>query len=75
MEETLRLQFGTAATTLGTQWLGLERANGAIKTPHVLAFEAKGRVRRQLRAAPKQQEDAPTWYAPQHRLYIIAMTE
>lgn len=61
MEETLRLQFGTASTTIGTQWLALQQANGVAKTPHLLAFEAKGRVRRQTRAAPKQQEDTTTW--------------
>ncbi|ETK82423.1 hypothetical protein L915_12186 [Phytophthora nicotianae] len=60
-DETLRLQFGTAATTIGTQWLALQQANGAAKTPHVLAFEAKGRVRRQIRITPKQQEDSALW--------------
>ncbi|KAG7386959.1 hypothetical protein PHYPSEUDO_014943 [Phytophthora pseudosyringae] len=60
-EETLRLQFGTAATTIGTQWLALQQANGVTQMPHVLAFEAKGRVRRQIRATPKQQEEPTTW--------------
>ncbi|EGZ04615.1 hypothetical protein PHYSODRAFT_535974 [Phytophthora sojae] len=60
-EETLRLQFGSAATTIGTQWLALQQANESSKTPHVLAFEAKGRVRRQLRPTPQQQEDPATW--------------
>ncbi|KAG6963338.1 hypothetical protein JG687_00006618 [Phytophthora cactorum] len=61
MEDTLRLQFGTAATTIGTQWVALQQANGVVKTPHVLAFEAKGRVRRQIRSTPKQQKDPMTW--------------
>ncbi|KAE8889736.1 hypothetical protein PF005_g7469 [Phytophthora fragariae] len=61
MEETLRLQFGSAATTIGSQWLALQQANGRSQTPHVLAFEAKGRVRRQIRPTPKQQEDPTTW--------------
>ncbi|KAG6969498.1 hypothetical protein JG688_00005296 [Phytophthora aleatoria] len=61
MEDTLRLQFGTAATTIGTQWVALQQANGVVKTPHVLAFEAKGRVRRQIRSTPKQQKDPTTW--------------
>ncbi|KAL3672927.1 hypothetical protein V7S43_002229 [Phytophthora oleae] len=61
MEETLRLHFGTASTTIGTQWLALQQANGVTEAPHVLAFEAKGRVRRQIRAKPKQQEDPTTW--------------
>ncbi|CAI5713122.1 unnamed protein product [Peronospora destructor] len=61
MEETLRLQFGTAATTIGTQWLALQEANEVRKTPHVLSFEAKGRVQRQIRAAPKQRDGHTTW--------------
>ncbi|OWZ22919.1 Myotubularin [Phytophthora megakarya] len=61
MEETLRLQFGTAATTIGTQWLALQQSNGADKSLHVLAFEAKGRVRRQLRAVSKEQQETTTW--------------
>ncbi|KAL4093733.1 hypothetical protein PRIC1_011165 [Phytophthora ramorum] len=62
-EETLRLQFGSAATTIGTQWLALEGANGVVKKPQVLAFEAKGRVRRQVGAIPNRQEDPSTWTA------------
>lgn len=60
-EETLRLQFGTASTTIGTQWLALQQANGVTETPHVVAFEAKGRVSRQIRATPSQQQDPTTW--------------
>ncbi|CAI5707992.1 unnamed protein product [Peronospora effusa] len=61
MEETLRLQFGTAATTIGTQWLALQESNGVTKMPHVLSFEAKGRVQRPNRAASKQREGHTTW--------------
>ncbi|CAH0474457.1 unnamed protein product [Peronospora belbahrii] len=61
MKETLRLQFGTAATTIGTQWLALQEANGITTKPHVLSFEAKGRVRRQVQAVPKQHKDHTTW--------------
>ncbi|TYZ65134.1 hypothetical protein PybrP1_007450 [[Pythium] brassicae (nom. inval.)] len=53
MEETLRLQFGTAATTIGTQWLALcsdnqrdARLNRLDGKPRMLAFEAKDRVQR-----------------------------
>lgn len=60
-EETLRLQFGTAATTIGTQWLALQQANGDAKRPHVLAFEAKGRVQSPIRATHQHQGDPSTW--------------
>ncbi|KAK1940597.1 hypothetical protein P3T76_008048 [Phytophthora citrophthora] len=60
-EETLCLQFGTASTTIGTQWLALQQANGGARTPHVLAFEAKGRVRREIQATTRQQQDPTTW--------------
>uniref|UniRef100_A0AAV1UUD7 DML1/Misato tubulin domain-containing protein n=1 Tax=Peronospora matthiolae TaxID=2874970 RepID=A0AAV1UUD7_9STRA len=59
--ETLRLQFGTAATTIGTHWLAIQESNKDFRKPHVLAFEAKGRVRRHVRAALKQQEDHALW--------------
>ncbi|KAF4317723.1 hypothetical protein BBO99_00008027 [Phytophthora kernoviae] len=61
MEETLRLQFGTASTALGTQWAALQRVNGVTNTPHVLSFEAKNRIRRQTRIKPKTQEDTTAW--------------
>ncbi|GMF14665.1 unnamed protein product [Phytophthora fragariaefolia] len=60
-EETLRLQFGSAATTIGSQWLALQATNAATRAPHVLAFEAKGRVRRRLSVARQPQEDPSTW--------------
>lgn len=60
-DETLRLQFGTAATTIGTHWLAIQESNKDFKKPYVLAFEAKGRVRRHVRAALKQQEDHALW--------------
>ncbi|KAG7399069.1 hypothetical protein PHYBOEH_009759 [Phytophthora boehmeriae] len=61
MEETLRLEFGTASTALGTQWTALQRSNGVANPPHVLSFEAKNRIRRRFPPKPKPQEDATTW--------------
>ncbi|KAL7682788.1 putative DML1/Misato, tubulin domain, tubulin/FtsZ, GTPase domain superfamily [Plasmopara halstedii] len=61
-EETLRLQFGSAATTIGTQWLTLQQSNRNVERLHVLAFEAKGRVKRQIRVTSKQEDQNPiTW--------------
>ncbi|TMW67651.1 hypothetical protein Poli38472_011271 [Pythium oligandrum] len=57
MEETLRLAFGTAATTTATQWHAIERANGGHAgleqvdgRPRFIAFEAKGRIQRRVSA-------------------------
>ena len=59
--ETVRLQFGTATATIGTRWLVIQESHKAIKKPHVLAFEAKERVRRQVCAAVDQPEDDAMW--------------
>uniref|UniRef100_K3WV94 DML1/Misato tubulin domain-containing protein n=1 Tax=Globisporangium ultimum (strain ATCC 200006 / CBS 805.95 / DAOM BR144) TaxID=431595 RepID=K3WV94_GLOUD len=58
VEETLRLQFGTAANTISTQWLELHaresqdpRLMRADGSPRLIAFEAKDRVQKRRVAA------------------------